>query len=151
MRSLLASLPASIKSFSCRSLQLNPTAWRGSVIIPLHLATLFSLPSARDEPQKPRHEAAPCCEPGYFLPARAAPCRLPTGACWTRWVLIRRQLAAAMDPPTIGLFLPLSCDLFIFFSLLSPLFPCSGTTEEEEVAVEEVVGEEVVVEEWIVI
>lgn len=35
--------------------------------------------------------------------------------------------------------------IYLFFSLLFPLFPCSGTTEEE------VVEEEVVVEERIVI
>lgn len=43
----------------------------------------------------------------YFFQC-TAPCRVPTGACWTLRVLIQSQLVVLMDEPPLSSFLPFS-------------------------------------------
>lgn len=104
--------PCRLKLLSCKSLERNQTALQGSVIILCTWQTFHFLSWKRAS--KPPHETAPC-EVVYFLQC-AAPCRLPTGACWTWWVLIRRQLAVLTDDrPSASFFLSLFLSFFFFF------------------------------------
>lgn len=98
-----------VKLLSCESLERTQTALQGSIIILCTWQNFRFLSGERAS--KPPHEAVPC-EVVYFLRC-AAPCRLPTGACWTWWVLIQRQLAVLMDDqPSASFFLSLFLSVF---------------------------------------
>ena len=85
----------------------------GSVIIPLHCAD-FSLFPFRGKKKKSLGMKRRLLRLSIFCSVLHL-ADFPTGACWTWWVLIQRQLAVLMDDQPSASFFSFSFPFFFFF------------------------------------